>query len=318
MANTIVRPSELCAEERLDEVHPVIGALGEWREPCVRAEDNLRFLRRLEPGSVNLVVTSPPYNIGKSYESVRSMNAYLDSQKDVLRRCLEVLHPHGSICWQVGNHVVNGHIEPLDAILYPIFRECGLVLRNRIIWHFGHGLHCSKRLSGRYETINWWTRSGKYTWNLDPIRIPSKYPGKRHFKGPKAGQLAGNPLGKNPSDYWPCDLGEEVHKPVWNIPNVKHNHVEKTGHPCQFPVELVERLVLALTNAGDLVLDPFMGVGSAVVAAAKQHRVGLGCDTNREYVEVACARVRALRAGTLPTRPIGKPIYDPSQPNGGH
>ena len=292
--------------------------LGEWQEPSIRTEDNRKFIKRLAPKSVKLIVTSPPYNIGKTYESDRSMEAYLEGQKALLELCLDVLHPNGSVCWQVGNHVVNEHIEPLDALLYPIFRENGLVLRNRIIWHFGHGLHCTKRLSGRYETINWWTRPGEYTWHLDPIRIPSKYPGKRHFKGPNAGKLSGNPLGKNPSDYWPCDLGNEVHNPVWEIPNVKHNHVEKTIHPCQFPVELVERLVLALTDPADTVFDPFMGVGSTVIAAAKQHRVGIGCDTDSEYVRIARDRVRVLRDGYLPTRPIGKPVYDPAQPNGGH
>jgi adenine-specific DNA-methyltransferase len=128
---------------------------------------------------------------------------------------VRLLHPRGSICWQVGNHVDDGEVVPLDIVLYPIFKEHGLKLRNRIVWHFEHGLHCTKRLSGRYETILWFTKSNDYTFNLDPIRVPSKYPGKKHFKGPRAGQLSGNPLGKNPSD-------------VWIFPNVKNNHVEKT------------------------------------------------------------------------------------------
>ena len=166
----------------------------------------------------------------------------------MINHCVRLLHPQGSICWQVGNYIDRGEIIPLDTILYPMFVAHRLHLRNRIVWHFGHGLHCSKRLSGRYETINWWTKGDTYTWNLDPIRIPSKYPGKRYFKGPKRGQLSGNPLGKNPSD-------------VWSIPNVKNNHPEKTVHPCQFPVELVERLVLSMTDPDDTVFDPYMGVG---------------------------------------------------------
>jgi adenine-specific DNA-methyltransferase len=216
-----------------------------------------------------------------------------------------LLSDRGSLCWQVGNHVDNGEIFPLDIYLYPIFREHGLKLRNRIVWHFEHGLHCTKRFSGRYETILWFTKSDDYTFNLDPVRVPSKYPKKRHFKGPKAGQLSGNPLGKNPSD-------------IWTIPNVKHNHVEKTIHPCQFPVELVERLVLSMTNEGDNVLDPYMGVGSSVVAAIRQGRSGYGCDVLQEYVDVAWERVHLQRAGLLATRPMGKPVYDPSKPRGGH
>ena len=268
-------------------------------------EDNLKFLSKLPSDTVKLVVTSPPYNIGKSYERKVSLETYVQSQMRVISECVRALHPRGSICWQVGNHVAGGEIVPLDIALYHVFKDHGLRLRNRIVWHFEHGLHCSKRLSGRYETISWFTKSGDYTFNLDPIRVPSKYPGKKYFKGPKAGQLSCNPLGKNPGD-------------VWVIPNVKNNHVEKTTHPCQFPVELVERLVLSLTNPGDIVLDPYMGVGSSVIAALKHERMGYGCEIENEYVEIAWRRVHDLRAGELKTRPMGKPVYDPALPNGGH
>ena len=273
-----------------------------WTLTC---EDNLAFMGKLPNASIKLVVTSPPYNVGKSYERRASLESYLQSQREVIAECVRLLHPAGSLCWQVGNYVDRGEIVPLDAVLYPIFKENGLKLRNRIVWHFGHGLHCKKRLSGRYETINWFTKCDSYTFNLDPIRVPSKYPGKRHFKGPNAGKLSGNPKGKNPGD-------------VWMFPNVKSNHVEKTIHPCQFPVELVERLVLSLTNPKDCVLDPYVGVGSTVVGALMHGRKGYGCDTVEEYVQVAKERVNALRLGTIKTRPMGKPIYDPTKPNGGH
>jgi len=268
------------------------------------AQDNLAFMRALAAESVQLVVTSPPYNIGKSYESKSSLARYIEGQKKVIQECARLLAPGGSICWQVGNHVQSGEIVPLDIVLYDIFKDNGLRLRNRIVWHFEHGLHCKKRLSGRYETILWFTKGDSYQFDLDPIRVPSKYPGKKHFKGPKAGQLSGNPLGKNPGD-------------VWIFPNVKSNHVEKTIHPCQFPVELVERLVLALTKRGDIVFDPYMGVGSSVVAALKHDRRGYGCDVVQEYVDVAWERVHQLRAGRLRTRPMDRPVYDPSKPHGG-
>lgn len=273
-------------------------------DAVMSCENNLDFMRPLASGSMQLIVTSPPYNIGKAYEGKTSLEKYVASQARVIAECVRLLHPRGSLCWQVGNHVQNGEIFPLDIVLYPIFREHRLKLRNRIVWHFEHGLHCSKRLSGRYETIMWFTKSDDYVFNLDAIRVPSKYPGKKYFKGPKAGQLSCNPLGKNPGD-------------VWIFPNVKSNHVEKTTHPCQFPVELVERLVLALTETGDIVLDPYMGVGSAVIAAAKHGRVGYGCDIVAEYVRIAHERVTALRAGTLRTRPMDRPVYDPSKPHGG-
>jgi adenine-specific DNA-methyltransferase len=269
------------------------------------SKDNLKFMKSLQSGSIKLVVTSPPYNIGKSYESKSSLADYVEGQALVIAESVRLLDDRGSICWQVGNHVVDGEIWPLDILLYPTFKKHGLKLRNRIVWHFEHGLHCSRRLSGRHETILWFTKSDDYTFNLDPIRVPSKYPGKKHFKGPKAGQLSGNPLGKNPSD-------------VWVFPNVKNNHVEKTIHPCQFPVELVERLVLSLTNEGDSVFDPYMGVGSSIVAAVKNQRNGVGCDVVDEYVEIANQRVSDLREGKLLTRPMNKPVYDPAIPYGGH
>ncbi len=267
--------------------------------------DNIDFVKQFRDKSIDLIVTSPPYNIGKSYEKKRSLEQYLQDQRLIISECVRVLSSRGSICWQVGNHVDEGEVFPLDALLYPVFKSFGLQLRNRIVWHFGHGLHCSKRFSGRHETILWFTKSEDYTFNLDAVRVPSKYPGKKHFKGPNAGKLSGNPLGKNPSD-------------VWDIPNVKSNHVEKTIHPCQFPVALVERLVLAMTNAGDCVLDPYVGVGSSVLAALMHGRAGYGCDLSAEYVSVARERIRNLQAGTLKTRPLDKPIYDPSLPRGGH
>lgn len=262
-------------------------------------------MRPLKSGSMDLIVTSPPYNIGKSYERRSPLDNYISQQAQVISECVRLLSDTGSLCWQVGNHVDRGEIFPLDMVLYPIFREHGLHLRNRIVWHFEHGLHCTKRMSGRYETILWFTKSDDYKFDLDPIRVPSKYPGKKYFKGPKAGQLSGNPLGKNPGD-------------VWIFPNVKNNHVEKTSHPCQFPIELVERLVLSMTEPGDKVFDPYMGVGSTVVGALMHDRIGYGCDVVQEYVDIAWERVHQLRAGTLQTRPMHKPVYDPTKPYGGH
>jgi adenine-specific DNA-methyltransferase len=261
--------------------------------------DNLDFMRSLGSASMKLIVTSPPYNIGKAYERKTSNEAYIEQQAAAIAEAARLLHPEGSICWQVGNHVDDGEVFPLDILLYPLFKNHRLKLRNRIVWTFGHGLHCQKRFSGRHETILWFTKSDDYTFNLDPVRVPSKYPGKKHFKGPRRGEISSNPLGKNPSD-------------VWDIPNVKANHVEKTDHPCQFPVGLVERLVLSLTNEGDNVLDPYMGVGSSIVAAVKNGRNGYGCDVMPDYVETAQQRLSSYFDGTLRTRPMNKPVFDPN------
>lgn len=248
----------------------------------------------------DLVVTSPPYNIGKEYEKQMPLDEYVAWQKRILEKIYLRLKPSGSICWQVGNYVDNGSIVPLDFEFAPIFRQLGMQLRNRIIWRFGHGLHSKKRFSGRYEVVLWYTKTDDYVFNLDDVRIPAKYPGKRSFKGPNKGQLSGNPLGKNPED-------------VWDIPNVKGNHVEKTIHPCQFPVGLIERLVLALTNEGELVFDPFCGVASTGVAALLHKRNFWGCEVIKEYIETGRERLNATVAGTVRYRPYDQPIYDPGQ-----
>lgn len=261
--------------------------------------DCLDLLARQPDGAVGLVVTSPPYNIGKEYEARMDLDRYVEDQARVITECVRVLAPDGSLCWQVGNFVDRGAIVPLDVVLYPVFQRLGLTMRNRIVWHFEHGLHCKRRLSGRYETICWYTKSDDYYFDVDPIRIPQKYPGKKHFKGPRAGEYSGNPLGKNPGD-------------VWVFPNVKSNHVEKTEHPCQFPVELVERLVLALTRPDAWVFDPFLGTGTSIVAALRHGRRGMGAEILPKYVRIARERVELELAGLLRTRPMDRPVYDPS------
>ncbi|HEX3052667.1 MAG TPA: site-specific DNA-methyltransferase, partial [Aggregatilineaceae bacterium] len=255
--------------------------------------------------------TSPPYNLGKEYENRTSIDTYLELQAETIAQLVRILRHDGSICWQVGNFVDKGEVYPLDILYYPIFKKLGLSLRNRIIWRFGHGLHTSKRFSGRYETILWFTKSSEYVFNLDPVRMPAKYPGKRHYRGPNYGKPSGNPKGKNPSDVWEILL-EEWEDGCWDVPNVKSNHPEKTIHPCQFPVELVERCVLALTNADDWVYDPYAGVGSSLIAAIKNNRRGMGSEKEAEYVEIARSRIGAFYNGTLNLRPVGKPIFQPS------
>jgi adenine-specific DNA-methyltransferase len=104
---------------------------------------------------------------------------------------------------------------------------------------------------------------------------------------------------------------QDWEKEIWEIPNVKYNHPEKTIHPSQFPIELVERLVLALTNEGDIVLDPFAGVGSSIIAAILHNRKGVGVDKEKLYTDLAYERIIAALKGTLRRRPLRRPIYEP-------
>lgn len=277
----------------------------------IAAGDCLKTMRALPSGFAQLIITSPPYNIGKEYERATHLNRYLLALTPIVDELVRVLSRKGSLCWQVGNYVEDSEVFPLDIFYYPFFKKHGLKLRNRIVWHFAHGLHASKRLSGRYEVLLWFTKSDTYTFNLDSIRVPSKYPGKRHFKGEKIGQPSGNPLGKNPSDVWEI-VQQDWETCLWNIPNVKANHPEKTMHPCQFPIELVERCVLALTRPGDWVLDPFSGVGSAILAALRHDRKAIGCEKEPEYIQIAHQRIADFHSGTLRYRPLGRPVYEPT------
>lgn len=267
--------------------------------------DRLNLLQEMgkHGARVNLVVTSPPYNIGKSYEEKIPFDDYLSQQEETIRACVSLLDETGSICWQVGNYISgtgkSKEVYPLDIIFYGIFKKLGLRLKNRIVWHFGHGLHETSRFSGRHETILWFTKDQTdYTFNLDAIRVPQKYPGKRSYRGANKGKPSGNPNGKNPSD-------------VWEIPNVKANHIEKTIHDCQFPVALAQRLILALTNPGDLVLDPYIGVCSTAVAAVLSDRRVCGSDTSADYLAIGKDRINRAANGSLTIRPLNMPIFSP-------
>jgi len=279
--------------------------------------DALTALDKVDDASCSLLVTSPPYNIGKEYErdKRRTLPEYLEWIDPIMENAVAKVSDGGHVCWQTGNFVEDGEVFPLDFFFYERLFKLGLKLRNRIIWHFNFGLHAQRRFSGRYETLLWFTKGDDYYFNLDPVRVPQKYPGKRHSstKGERAGLPSGNPKGKNPSDFWTFDPKSGFDRdPVWEFPNVKANHPEKTFHPCQFPTELVERCVLALTRPGETVLDPFIGSGTTGIAALKHGRKVVGIDRDPRYVALARTRFALLAQNQLVTRPMGKPIYKPS------
>lgn len=273
--------------------------------------DSLNFIETLPSNTVSLIITSPPYNLGKEYEKVKSLECYLEAQEPLIDELVRILHDQGSICWQVGNYVKDRECFPLDIQYYSIFKKHGLKLRNRIIWHYSHGLNEARRFSGRYETILWFTKTDDYVFNLDPVRVPNKYPGKRHYKGPNKGKPSCNPKGKNPTDIWSF-LQSEWDNGIWEFPNVKAAHPEKTIHPCQYPIELVERCVLALTNESDWILDPYCGVGSSLIAGIKHKRRVIGVDKEPAYIQIAKQRIEAYNRGQLKMREMGKPILVPN------
>lgn len=238
----------------------------------------LELLRSLPDSYIDLIVSSPPYNLGKEYEYKRALAIYLEEQTRVLSECARVLSPTGSIFWQVGSYSNNGILLPLDVRLFPILEDLGLLPRNRIVWARQHGLHGRRKFSARYETILWFTKGDDYIFNLDEIRVPQKYQNKKAWRGEKKGEYTCHPDGKNPGD-------------IWVFRNVKHNHEEQTIHPCQFPEDMIARIVLATTNPGDLVLDPYMGAGTVAVVSREAGRHFLGAELDSIYHATAEQRL---------------------------
>ena len=266
--------------------------------------DCLNLLKEIPDNTVDLIITSPPYCIKKAYENpTDDINTFKDLHNRIFNDIYRILKPGGSLCWQIGYHVSNATIVPLDYLVYDIFTsknpevEIPLILRNRIIWTFGHGLNSTQRFSGRHEMLLWFTKGDQYTFDLDSVRVPQKYPGKRHYKGEHKGELSGNPLGKNPTD-------------VWDIPNVKANHIEKTEHPCQFPCAIPQRLIRALTSKDGIILDPFMGSGTTALAAFVEGRRFIGAEIQNEYYDISVNRIKEAQKGNINLRedlPVMKP-----------
>jgi adenine-specific DNA-methyltransferase len=168
------------------------------------------------------------------------------------------------------------------VIIFPLFEDLKLIPRNRIIWIRQHGTHAKYKFSNRHETILWFTKSNEYKFNLNGIRVPQKFPCKKNYrKGKNYGKLSSDPRGKNPGD-------------VWAFRNVKHNHEEQTEHPCQFPEDMITRIILATTNTNDIILDPFIGSGTTAVVAKKYNRRFIGCEIVKKYVDIANHRLNSI------------------------
>lgn len=252
--------------------------------------DALKYMKSLPDKSVDLVVSSPPYNLGKEYEKKISLDDYLSVQKTFLEECIRLLKDTGSIFWQVGAYSNKGALYPLDVKFFPILENLEMMPINRIIWVRPHGLHARNKFSARHETVLWFAKSRNYKFNLSNIRVPQKYQNKKSWKGESKGKLTSNPDGKNPGD-------------IWMFQNVKHNHEEQTLHPCQFPEDFISRIVLSTTDENDVVLDPFMGAGTLAVVAKNNNRNFLGAENDKKYHSISERRLS------------GKPDKNNSFPN---
>ncbi|HZZ93421.1 MAG TPA: site-specific DNA-methyltransferase [Usitatibacter sp.] len=245
--------------------------------------DCLEFLTSLPDSSIDLTFTSPPYNIGKEYESVLSLDQYVDWCVEWCAEIARITRRHGSFLLNVGYLAVpeKGRSVPIPYLLWNKFP---MFLQQEIVWNYGAGVAARKALSPRNEKLLWYVRDAEqYTFNLDEIRDPDvAYPNQK-----KNGKLRCNTLGKNPSD-------------VWQIAKVTsgagRSSPERTSHPAQFPLDLCERVLKGFSNSGDFVVDPFLGSGSTLDATERFGRFGIGFELRRDYCDLAEKRIRATQA----------------------
>ena len=232
--------------------------------------DCRELLKHIPDNSIKLVVTSPPYNIGKPYGKYKdkiALNDWEDLIREVTKEVVRVLTPDGSFFLNLspvpfGN---DKEILPLPFIGYRIFKDSGLYLRNMITWTFNNMQNCTNRLSGRYENILWGVKDLKnYVFNLDDIRVPYITKNDKRLEG-------GN--GRNPTDVWYFDRVNNMTKKKLNL-----------EHPTVYPLPMIERIIKMSSNPGDTILDPFVGSGTTLVAAQKLGRNAIGLELDEKYV----------------------------------
>ena len=227
---------------------------------------------------IDSTITSPPYNIGKEYESILSVDKYLLWLTDILNCVYNITKYNGSLLLNVGYLEVKNKGRAIP-IPYLIWDKLKFYLNLEIVWNYGAGVASKNYLSPRNEKILWYIKNSlDYTFNLDEIRDPDvKYPYQK-----KNGKLRCNTLGKNPSD-------------VWQIAKVtsgeKRASEERTPHPAQFPEDLILRMILGFTNKEDLILDPFIGSGTTAKTAMLNHRNCIGFEVNEAYCEIIKKRI---------------------------
>lgn len=243
--------------------------------------DMLSSLENIKAKLIDLTVTSPPYNIGKEYEKVRPINEYVAWSKKWIGQVYKVTKKNGAFVLNLGYISIErkGHAVPLP---YLLWNKTKFYLNQEIVWNYGAGVAASKYLSPRNEKLLWYVKDmNNYTFNLDEIRDPDiKYPNQK-----KNGKIRVNSIGKNPSDVWM----------VAKVTSGKDRaSSERTPHPAQFPVDLIERAIKGFSNPGDIIMDPFMGSGTVAEVALANRRKVIGFEVNSNYCELIRERVNRL------------------------
>ena len=241
--------------------------------------DSLKILKKLENNKLfDATITSPPYNIGKEYEINLSTHNYLNWSKNWIELIYKISKDDASFWLNLGYFSLEDKAKAIP-IIYTLWDKIPFYLQQEIVWNYGAGVSSKKYFSPRNEKFLWYVKNkDNYQFYLDRIRDPNvKYPNQK-----KNGKIKVNPLGKNPSD-------------VWYIPKVtsgnKRSSKERTAHPAQFPIALINRIILCCTNENDLIFDPFLGSGTTAVSALLYKRKFLGIEINEDYLKIAINRI---------------------------
>lgn len=265
--------------ESFNRIKKILGEPSFEREGvAIYQKDCLQAMKEIPDELIDLTITSPPYNIGKEYEELAELDDYLGWCKDWMEQVHRITVDNGTFWLNIGYLEVEGKGLAVP-ISYLLWDKTPFYLLQEVVWNYSAGVACRKRFSPRNEKLLWFVKNPKsYTFNLDDVRDPDvKYPNQK-----KNGKLRCNPLGKNPSD-------------VWQISKVtsgkKRSSPERTPHPAQFPVALVERMLKSSSNVGDLVLDPFMGSGSTAECSLRNGRYVIGFELKSDYIGYAESRI---------------------------
>lgn len=245
-------------------------------------------------GSVEipLTITSPPYNIGKEYERQLPMDQYLDWCAAWIQDIWDLTTADGALWLNLGYVALPGVARAIP-LPYLLWDRLPFFLMQEVVWHYEAGVAAKKALSPRNEKWLWLVKDeSNYYFDLDAIRDPNvKYPNQKKNGIPKV-----NSLGKNPSD-------------VWRIPKVtsgtNRSSKERSPHPAQFPMQLVERIVKGYSRPGQVLLDPFMGSGTVADVAMRLGRRAVGFELNSQYLDHAAARITRTESDLASQLPIG-------------
>lgn len=240
--------------------------------------DCLKTMQKIDFGFVDLTITSPPYNIGKEYEKTITVNDYTAWMQAWIKAVYFLTNRNGALVLNIG-YIAIDNIARAIPIPYLIWDKIDFYLNQEIVWNYGAGVSCKNYLSPRNEKLLWYVKNqDNYTFNLDSIRDKNvKYPNSK-----RNGKSRVNTLGKNPSDVW------QIAKVTTGF---NRQSKERTHHPCQFPLDLVDRAVLGFSNKSDIILDPFMGSGTTLESCIKHDRYCIGFEINRRYCEIIRDRI---------------------------